>query len=630
MNDATGPRDSLGALADAAGIVPRFKDQTGKAHETGDATRAALLSAMGFDVSGEANVAEALRAIADRAAQRALPDWLVVEADAPGPEVPGAWSLTFETGETREGRGTLPSLPLGIHRLEVEDHPTWLLSAPPTLPAPPRTWGITLPIYGLRTATQGGVGSYGDLAEAMRGLGRAGAGFVGINPIHAGFPEDARAFSPYAPSSRRRFSTLHIETETDWPGGEELIDYADVSARQRHALRAMFEAAEQTDAFRGWRQREGQELERFALHQALSEVHGPYWTHWPEALRDPLSPEVHAFAEAHRDAVTFHAWLQWTAERQLGQVRQASDAMALGLYLDLAVGTHPEGAETWGDPDLFARGVSLGAPPDAFSKAGQRWNLAPMRPLHLERTGFRALAEILRAQLRFSRVLRIDHILGFERAFWVPEDPKVPGAYVTMPKAALLAVARIEAARVGAVIVGEDLGNIPDNLQRDLAASGILGCRVVMFEQDWDADAATFLPIESYSDRALTSFATHDLPTFLGWRAGRDIEWRRETGAIDEAGEAEAKRERQAEVAALDQIMGGGDVETLNRFLAAAPSPLVALQAEDLLGRIEQPNLPGTVYDHPNWRRRLGVGVAELAEDEGVRRAAETMKTAGR
>ncbi|WP_226780826.1 4-alpha-glucanotransferase [Oceaniglobus trochenteri] len=619
---------ALAQLAARLGVMPRYRDQTGEWHDTGPDTLSAVVGAMGFDTSSDKAMSDALAALTEEDEARKLPQWLVLEAECPGPMVDDAWQLTLESGELREGRGPLPALPLGIHRLSLTGHDTWLLAAPCRLPAPAAHWGLTLPLYGLRTAAQGGVGSYRDLAEVARGLAGQGAAFVGVNPIHAGFPDDPMAFSPYSPSSRRRFSTLHIDAGARPDDHGDLIDYASVLGAQKQALEDQWAAFGGDADFDAFVSGEGPALHRFALHQALSARHGPYWTDWPEALRDPLSSEVSEFAEAHGDAIRFHSWLQWRAEMQLAQVRHAADDMALGLYLDLAVGTHPQGAETWGDPDLFAPGCSLGAPPDAFSRDGQRWNLAPMRPLHLARSGFRALAEILRAQLRFARVLRIDHILGFERAFWVPEN--APGAYVTMPKAALLAVARIEAARVGAVIIGEDLGNIPEGLHADLAASGILGCRVAMFEQDWNAAQPTFKPAAAYDADVLTSFATHDLATYRGWRRARDIEWREALGSLDAEVAARARTQREGEVSALARRIGGTNIGRLNGFLAGTPSRLVAVQAEDALAHIEQPNLPGTVYDHPNWRRRLGVAPQDLARHPGVAEAAKIMKTSGR
>ncbi|OSP53751.1 4-alpha-glucanotransferase [Pseudoruegeria sp. SK021] len=634
--------NTLTDLAHRAGIVARYTDATGKVHDTNPDTQLALLTAMGVLPSGTADADSALTRLEAAAAARPLPEWIVTEAGAPltlHPARPGGdWSLTLEDGQVLTGQAgsdlSLPPLPLGIHDLWLEGACTTVLSAPASLPEPPMGWGVTLPLYGLRPQDQGGLGSYADLAQAVRGLGAHGADFVGINPVHAGFPDDVLAFSPYAPSSRRRFSTAHIATDEARVPDAALIDYAAVLPRHTDALRRSFAARAADPAFSAYRAAEGDDLTRFALHQALSDRFGPYWPNWPEAYQHPDSPEVAAFAAEHADAVTFHAWLQFQAETQLTGVRDAArDAgMHYGLYLDLAVGTHPFGAETWAAPDLFARGVSLGAPPDAFAADGQMWNLAPLNPVALAKAGFRPLARILRAQLRFSSLLRIDHILGFDRAFWVPEAAGVPGAYVTMPKAALLAVVRIEAARAGATIIGEDLGNIPDGLQADLAASGILGCRVIMFEQTHDPQTPAFHPAAAYARRALTSFATHDLPTWQGWRSGLDIDWRRDLGSITPEHAAQALQDRARQVSALDQRLAAGtaDVSALHQFLASTASRLVAVQIEDILGLEQQPNLPGTVFDHPNWRRRLPVGPADFATDARIRETAAIMAAAGR
>jgi 4-alpha-glucanotransferase len=291
------------------------------------------------------------------------------------------------------------------------------------------------------------------------------------------------------------------------------------------------------------------------------------------------------------------------------------------------VGTHPHGAETWLEPDCFARGVSLGAPPDAFSKDGQVWGLAPLNPWGLIASGFRPVAEMLRQQFRFSKLIRIDHILGFDRAFWVPQEEGLPGTYVAMPKDALLAVARIEAARAGGTIVGEDLGNIPDGLHADLDASGLLGCRVAMFELDHHGHPRR---PEDYPERTLASFGTHDLPTYQGWREARDIAARAALGTMDAETEARSRAHRAWETGQLDRVTGGADVEALERFLGRVGSRLVALQIEDILDIKDQPNLPGTVREYPNWRRRLPLSPDAWGDDPRLARAARTMAEAGR
>ncbi|MFN4101274.1 MAG: 4-alpha-glucanotransferase, partial [Pararhodobacter sp.] len=291
----------------------------------------------------------------------------------------------------------------------------------------------------------------------------------------------------------------------------------------------------------------------------------------------------------------------------------------------IAVGTHPHGAETWADRGVFAQGVSLGAPPDLLGPSGQRWGLAPMRPDVLRATGYAAFAQTLRAQLRFCGLLRIDHILGLERSFWLPDG--LPGLYVTMPRDEMLAVLRIEATRAGATVIGEDLGTIPDGLRGALTASGVLGCRVAMFERDWDG-TRDFLPPEAYAPTALASWATHDLPTWAGWRQGRDLDWRAKLGEV--ADEPGARTARATEVAAFDALTGGPDLLSMHRHLALTASVLVAVQGEDLVGAEEQANLPGTVFEHPNWCRRLPVSLSGLLADSNLAQTGAMMAKAGR
>jgi 4-alpha-glucanotransferase len=623
----------LHELCVRTGIRTEYRDQMGEWRRIEAPSARAVLTAMGHPAGTDAEAAASLAALRDEEAARRLPAYVVVEAGAPA-EIAGEagpWEIATEAGEIVAGPGgtplRLPPLPAGIHRLTAGGSACIVLAAPPTLPPPPRAWGVTLPLYGLRTPEDGGLGDFADLARAVRALSSHGAAFAGINPIHAGFFPAATDFSPYAPSHRRRYNAAHIAVGGEAAPNGPLVDYPAAYAARWQALRAAFAAAPPDPGFDRFVAEGGADLRAFALHQALSEVHGPYWSGWPAPFKDRASPEVARFAEEHADHLRFHMWLQYRAESELAAVAREAGAMRFGLYLDVAVGTHPHGAETWLEPDCFARGVSLGAPPDAFSKDGQVWGLAPLNPRGLIAAGFRPVAEMLRQQFRFSRLVRIDHILGFDRAFWVPQEKGVPGAYVAMPKDALLAVARIEAARAGGTIIGEDLGNIPDGLHADLEASGLLGCRLVMFELDHGGQPwATW----DYPERTLASFGTHDLPTYAGWRAARDIAARAALGAIDAETEARARAHRAWEVGQLDRVAGGGDVAAVERFLARVHSRLVALQIEDILDIADQPNLPGTVHEYPNWRRRLPLSPEAWAEDPRLARAAATMAEAGR
>lgn len=589
------------ARARAAGILPSFKDTTGVIRDTSETTAAALLAAMGDDVD--------------------LPRDVICEVGVPPDlRIKGRWTLVFEDGQEQLGTGPLPALPLGIHTLTSGKARFTLLSAPASLPLPAPCWGVIAPLYGL---SETGIGSYDDLIDLATGLGPLGCAFLGINPVHAGFPSDPGAFSPYTPSHRRRLNVMHL------PGGHggsgRLVNYASDTPARMATLRAQYSAFAGDPGFDAYLAEEGAPLERFALYQALSEIHGPFWNAWPDALHHPDAPAVADAAAALSAEVRFHAWLQWRADCALAETQALAKAsgMTHGLYLDLAVGTHPYGAETWEDRDSFAFGASLGSPPDAFSADGQNWCLAPFNPRALRARAYAPLVETLRRQLRVAGVLRIDHILGFERAFWVPDG--APGAYVQMPRDAMLAVVRIEATRAGAIVVGEDLGNIPDGLRAALEESGILGCRVAMFERaSWHPPV--FRAAQDYDAAAIASFSTHDLPTWTGWRKGLDIDARQDTGSID-ADQATAEHTlRQAEVSALDARLEAPTDDALHAFLARTPSRLLGLQAEILLGMDDQPNLPGTTTQYPNWRLRLPVPAKSISCHDSVIRTAQMMR----
>lgn len=636
--------EAIAALAHAAGILPEYSDTTGTIRKTSPETQTALMAAMGLAATTESEARDNLRDLQAQQANRPVPDWIVAETDHALALPPGRgnWQLILEDGSDG-GTGdlsqdaALPPLPLGIHRLQGDGWETTILSAPAKLPLPDRNWGVTLPLYGLRTEDQGGFGSYGDLQNAAVALAEVGAGFVGVNPVHAGFPTDPSAYSPYSPSHRRWLNAAYVQPAGEIAApGSRLIDYrAAVPARMR-ALSAEFDsflASGATEPFRQFSNHGDAPLHRFAVHQVLSEEFGAWWNAWPTEFQNPDSAAVHTFARTHAPRIRFHKWLQWRADAQLTEAGQAALAggMSHGLYLDLAVGTHPYGAETWSNRDQFAAGVSLGAPPDAFSSEGQTWTLAPFNPRALIEQHFRPLAETLRKQFQFARLLRIDHILGFDRAFWVPEERGLPGAYVAMPRAALLAVARIEAARAGGLIVGEDLGNIPSGLRGDLEASGIMGCRVAMFERVSDAPC-TFRAAQAYTEAALASFGTHDLPTWTGWRCGDDIKARQKIGQSSAVEADLAIRTREVEVAAFDEIAGtsSGQADALHRFVASTPARLVALQIEDIFEIKEQANLPGTVEVYPNWRRRFPLTPDQWQRDSRLANAAGLMAQNGR
>lgn len=669
---------ALQALAEAMGILPEWHDVAGNRQVTSPDTQRALLAAMGLDAGSEAAAAEALSVMRVAAAARRLPEEVVCAADQelrlPLADDGGtAWQLTLEDGSLREGRAgseIVVAPPAGLHRLSLGDESCLLIAAPAQAPSVERllgrqrAWGFTAALYGLRSSRNLGVGDYADLATAAAGLGRLGADFLGVNPLHA---RGAAHFgiSPYTPSCRTAYEPRHIAVDRV-PGfaaceaarallrdnarrleaarSGALCDYATSAAIGEDALRALFADFERSagpaaDDFARWRAGPGQALEWFALFEAISLTHGADWRGWPEPLRRFGSTAGLAFGTANNREVRYHAWLQWLADRQLTAAqRSARNAgMGFGLYLDIAVGVRQGGADTWSAPACFADRVSLGAPPDAFNPVGQNWALAPFNPLGLRQARYRPYVDMLRAAMRHAGIIRIDHILGARRAFWVPEGG-APGSYVAYPEEVLLALIRLEAARAGCVVVGEDLGSVPPGLRERLAEAGLLGCAVMQFEKE----DHRFRPPSAYPPTTLASVGTHDTPTLRGWWSGWDIDRRHELNAPHPAARAAEHDERTGERRGLASLLRqeglapeGLDPDAppaeaddalalaLHRLLATARSTLIAVQLDDALGSVAQQNLPGTVDEHPNWRRRFAVSVDKLADHGNLRAVAE-------
>ncbi|MEM6742474.1 MAG: 4-alpha-glucanotransferase [Pseudomonadota bacterium] len=657
---------ALKRLCDRLGVARRYHELDGTPRDPSEAALRAVLRALGVSVQTDGDAAEALAALEAEDAARTLPREDVLEAGRPGAwRGPGdrSWRLELEDGEALEGPpdAPLPPLPPGVHRLTAEDgEAVRLIAAPPSAPGVAETagrarvWGATGAIYAMASSRGTGIGDFEDLARAAEGLGALGADFLGINPVHLLGVAD-QGLSPYSPSSRTGLDVRHVapdrlpefalspEARTLRHGRRGRPDR--LTDPKRHAsvhprlMRRLFQIFEQTGAangrsaaFEGWRAAAGPVRERVATFDALSIAHGPDWRGWPEALRDATQ------AQADPKETRLHLWLQWCAESQLAeaQMRARLAGMSLGLYLDIAVGVRPGGAETWASPQAFARGVSLGAPPDMMNAQGQVWNLAPFNPLGLARTDYSAFRRMLRAAMARAGVVRIDHAMGLERAFWIPEGGE-GGTYVRQPSAALLALVRIEAARAGAVVVGEDLGTVPEGFRERMAASGLSGCAVLQF----DGGPAGFpAPAETRAE-ALAAFGTHDTPTLAGWWRGADLDLRVELGHMDDAAASEARARRAEARRALARRLVEEDLlpegakpeappETLtptwrdavHALIARSGAALAAVQIEDALGAEAPQNVPGTVDAHPNWRRLHAVPPEGFADDPDLRRAA--------
>lgn len=633
MSIATSSGNALAKLAAAMGILPSWRNIAGEEQTTGPATQRALLRAMGVPASSEAEIRESLGELRARREARRIPGEIVV-SEGTNVRIPlgfvANWRLELESGGTLEGRGEegidLP-LPAGLHRLSVAGETCLVIAAPERAPAVvgvtgrDRAWGFSAALYGLYSERNPGVGDYRDLADAARQLAQLGADFIGINPVHARSAAGG-GFSPYSPSSRNALEPRHIASD-EVPGAEHGATEADFAA---------------------WRKGAALEIERHALFETIAEDHGPDWRAWPEALRDVHGPDVQRFASENAGSVRRHARRQWLADRQLAEAQAAarSAGMAFGLYLDVAAGVCPGGADVWSAPDCYARGVSLGAPPDSFSPDGQSWDLAPFSPPGLRAADYRPFVRMLRFAMAHAGIVRIDHVLGLKRSFWVPESG-APGGYVGYPLESLLALVRIEAVRAACIVVGEDLGSVPAGLRGRLAETGLLGSAVMQFEKD----AKGFRPPRTYRSASIAAAGTHDTPTLKGWWSGRDIGTRHSIGRLSTGERDAALAARAAERAALCRLLveeghappgldpaeppseaDAAILAAIHALLAGAGSSLLAVQLDDALGIAEQQNLPGTVDEHPNWRRRYPVAVEALARHPGLAAIADIVASA--
>jgi 4-alpha-glucanotransferase len=485
------------------------------------------------------------------------------------------------------------------------------------------------------------------------------------------FSADPERFSPYAPSNRLFLNVLHVdvprlcglagmpvEDQAAPAPTETLIDWPALARARLRLARRAFDAmvgrgllsahTEIGGRFSDYCTRRGAALERHARFEALHAhmlQRDPalrHWRDWPEGLRDPDSVDVAAFAQTHGTDVAFHLFLQWRAECDLAAAQAAARraGMAIGLIADLAVGTDDGGSYAWGhQPDLLS-GVSIGAPPDAFNGLGQDWGLTSYSPRALRRSGFAPFIDLLRAVLRHGGGVRIDHILGLQRLWLVPHgaSPR-DGAYLTYPLRDLLRLVALEAWRHRAIVIGEDLGTVPAGLRAALRGKGILGTRVLWFERQHQ----TFTPARRWPKQVLACSSTHDLPTVVGWWQGRDIEWRVRLGLLA-AGETEGSwlAAREVDRCALWQELrvagvvrgdpppperGQQVLEGVIAFLAATPCSLVTLPLEDAVGAGEQPNLPGTTTQHPNWRQRLDRPIGDLLADPAIQRRLAALVT---
>jgi len=536
-----------------------------------------------------------------------------------GGQVELSGQVVLEDGSEQPVRPGRVTLPLGYHVLHAADGTSRELIVSPGRCCRPsrRAWGWAVQLYASRSRDSWGIGNLADLRTINDWASRRGAGFLMVNPLHASGLTAPLEASPYSPTTRRYRSPLYLSI-ADLPGTDRVdISAAAAAARAldeapaidrdeiwrilRPVLEQVYAVSRDDPAFVGWRKEQGRGLQQWATWSALTDAHGPDWRNWPASYRRPDSPEVERFADDFEESVAFHAWLQYQLSRQL------QDAVRAGTVIqDLPIGFDRAGADAWVWQDLLAFDASVGAPPDPFNLAGQDWGLPPFVPWKLRRAGYRPFVESIRATMAAGGGLRIDHVAGLFRLWWIPaQSPATEGAYVRYPAADLMNLVALESERAGAVVVGEDLGTVEDVVRETMADTGMLSYRLLWFEEDEPRD---------WPAEAMAAVTTHDLPTVAGLWSGADLQDQQAHGVAADEQSTTALRDRLADLGdiAADAPPASAVVGAY-RALAEAPCTLLTATLEDALGVEIRPNIPGTT-DRPNWSRALPVPIEELAD----------------
>jgi 4-alpha-glucanotransferase len=539
----------------------------------------------------------------------------------------GAVQVRCEDGSTREVDGPLPEdFPLGYHSVEVGGHVRRLIVSPGRcwLPCDRRAWGWTAQLYAARSRSSWGMGDLADLRAIREWAQSQGAGFVLVNPLHAVAPVLPQESSPYLPATRRFRNPLYLRID-EVPGADRLdlsdlreraarlnaedrVDRDEVATLKQEALWRLFVSREPDATFENWRAEQGNPLEEYAVWAVLTRTYGPDWREWPDHMRRPRSGEVLTFATQHGEQVTFHAWLQWLLE---GQLRAASGDLT--VLQDLPIGVDGGGADAWAWQEQLATGVDVGAPPDEFNGAGQNWGSPPFIPWRLRLSGYEPFIESIRSTIANAGGLRIDHIMGLFRLWWVPQEGgPTDGAYVRYPSEDLLDIVALESWRAQALVVGEDLGTVEPGVREALAEHAILSYRLLLFEDD---DPSTW-PVS-----AMAAATTHDLPTIAGLWTGADLADQAAHGVGDDESRP---RDRKALLAAAladaapdDDATPQEAVTNAYSRLIKAPCVLLSATLEDAVAGERRPNMPGTT-NRDNWSIPLPVLVDDLPAHQGA------------
>ena len=673
-------------LAAKAGIARDWIDANGRPQQVEDAVLRQVLEGLGHPAKDDDAIAASIEALEEAHDANHLPPLLTGEIGKPLSlrtyfNAGSQGRVTLEDGSQRDLRlddqARLPGdLPIGYHQISLDEQHFTLAVAPAQCHGladsaqqdTPRCWGLSAQLYSLRRPGDGGYGDCMALEQLARSAAERGADALAISPMHALASAGQEHYSPYSPSSRLLLNTLYASPEAvlgeravrmavEACGLQDtfsalqrlpLVDWAHAADAHARLLRALYEDFANGDHpqrvdFDSFRAAGGEALEhhcRFEVLQAhaVAEGLGGDWRDWPAAWQNPHSPDIEAFAQASAAAVEFHVFCQWLTERSLqrAQLAARSNGMAVGLIADLAVGADGAGSQAWSRQDELLAGLTVGAPPDILNRHGQDWGICGFSAEGLRRNGYRAFIEMLRANFAHAGGLRIDHVMGLQRLWLIPQGAKPgDGAYVQYPLQDLLRLLALESVRHKAIVLGEDLGTVPEGLREKLAKKAVLGMRVLPFEQD---PPGHFLPIPEWPDNALATTGTHDLAPLAGWLQARDIDWQSRLLLVDATTERELRHGRQMEAQGLRRTLehafntrlesDDALIDAAIRYLGLTRAPLVLVPLEDLLGCDEQPNLPGTTDGHPNWRRRFALEVDKLLDDSDAARRLELLAQA--
>ncbi|MCI4236509.1 4-alpha-glucanotransferase [Dickeya dianthicola] len=603
------------------------------------------------------------------------------------------WTLTYEKGGIIEGRSTgqaalaLPdNLPLGYHQLILtQGEQQWVCRVivaparcyePDPLTQGKRWWGVMAQLYTLRSSDNWGIGDFGDLKTLVEQVARRGGAFVGLNPLHALYPAQPEAASPYSPSSRNWLNVVYIDVNQvddfhqsdaagEWWKQDDVqrrltvarasrwVDYAAVTSLKLTALRLAFNHFNRRNvldprktAFQQFLKTHDESLLQQATYDALqawlNQQGQPAadWLQWPQEYHDARSDASLQFRQEHADDVQFYCWLQWLAHEQLASCFSHSKqlGMPIGLYRDLAVGVAQGGVDTWGDQQLHCMSVTLGAPPDPLGPGGQNWNLTPMHPILLRQRGYQPFIDLLRSNMAHSGALRIDHVMGLLRLWWILNgNTATHGAYVLYPVDDLLGILALESHRHRCLVIGEDLGTVPEEIVNKLRDNSVYSYKVLFFEKD---QHDRFRAPDEYPPRSMATITTHDLATLRGYWQGVDLTLgkdlglyptdallqqqhdareRAKQGLLDALHEQELLPQRVGRNASLT-TMSAQLNRGVQRYLADSASALLGLQLEDWLDVATPVNVPGTHQEYPNWRRKLSRSLDSIFTDRYLER----------